>query len=75
MLLVRLALYTCLIYLASALFLEVAIILLARWTGSFAWGFYGRMGLAMFTAFWGFLWLCSFLISTRIVFITYGRGS
>lgn len=68
MIFLRLTLCTCAFYCALALPI-VGELVLERGYG-FSMFFHGRSGLAVFAAFWGLIWLASFLLAFRIVFGT-----
>ena len=66
----RLTLYTCAFYLAIALPIIVAELVIEFWKGGSIFGitFMGRAGIVAFAGFWGIIWLTSFLLAFRIVF-------
>jgi len=65
----RLTLYTFAFYLAIALPIIVAELVMEFWrNGSFGITFVGRGGVAAFAGFWGIVWLASFLLAFRRVF-------
>jgi hypothetical protein len=64
----RLTLYTCAFYLAIALPIMVAELVIEFWgSGSFGIAFFGRGAIAAFAGFWGIVWLTSFVLAFRIV--------
>jgi len=64
----KLTLYTCAFYSAIALPIVAGELALTYWFGGFGIHFHGRIGFAVFAAFWGTVWLASFLFAFRIVF-------
>jgi hypothetical protein len=64
----RLTLYTCAFYLAIALPIIVAELVIEFWKGSFAIAFMGRGAIAVFASFWGIVWFASFLLAFRTAF-------
>ena len=66
--LLRLALDTCGFYLAAVACIQAAMFAAIRWTGSVSITFLHWTGIGAFAAFFGLIWLGSFLLAFRIVF-------
>ena len=64
----KLTFYTCVFYLAISLPIILGELAVEHWRGMFSIFFRGRSGMITFTAFWGIVWLVSFLLAFRIVF-------
>lgn len=64
----RLTLYTCAFYLAFALPIVAAELVITYWKGGFAIFFPGRGGILALAGFWGVIWLISFALAFRVVF-------
>ena len=64
----RLTLSALAFYLAIALPIIIAEFVVEYWKGGFFIGFTGRIGVAVFAAFWGIVWLASFLLAFRSTF-------
>jgi len=64
----RLTLYTLAFYLAIAVPIIVAELVIEFWKGIFGIHFMGRGGVAAFAGFWRIVWLASFLLALRTAF-------
>jgi hypothetical protein len=63
----RLTFYTLAFYLAIALPIIVAELVI-EWRGIFSIFFMGRGAIAAFAGFWGIVWFASFLLAFHITF-------
>ena len=64
----KLTLYTLAFYLAIALPIIIAELVVEYWKGGFGIHFAGRGGVVAFASFLGIVWLVSFLLALRSTF-------